>query len=293
MLIPLTCIGLSVACLAYVIAQRLVRAGEISGEQARGRGLLAGLVAPVAAMLRNAKTEMVAERVRENNQLLAESGGDFWGGLDGVEVLSARITLPLVVPPLVWLVGALSFLGGLQYLVLLGMVAGLFMLPSSALKGQAEQRQKQYQKQFPNALDLLTISVECGLTMQTAIDHLVRVFVAGPVREEMAIVQHQVRLGKRATEALSEMGKRINIPAVSGVLATVTQAMEMGTSIAPVMRQCATEMRRKRVLAAEEEASKAVVKMTLPTVVLILPGVFVVLLGPVIIEFVRMWHAKQ
>ncbi|MCF7853772.1 MAG: type II secretion system F family protein [Candidatus Pacebacteria bacterium] len=262
------------------------RAQAVSEEELSERGsVVKSMVSPVTRVLRASDLAFLKEKAQEYNAKLLQAGG-MWGDSDGYDVLAAQIFFAVTLPALFGLLGGIRLLGGLGMLCLLLLAVLGYLYPGAKLKGKARDRQALFFRQFPNALDVLTICVEAGLDFRSAISYLTRVFVPGPVSEEMKLFQRHLRLGKHAASGLTEMASRIQIPEVSGVLSNMVQSIEMGSSMGRILRESAAEMRKKRALAAEEQAKKAVVKMTFPMVVLILPCVFIVLLGPVIMDLV-------
>ncbi|MGI5923424.1 MAG: type II secretion system F family protein [Lentisphaeria bacterium] len=156
-----------------------------------------------------------------------------------------------------------------------------YMYPSAVLDGKAAERKKKFLRQLPNAIDILSVCADAGMDFITSISYVIKCYVSGPVQDEFQTMQRELSLGKSQAAALAGITKRMNIAEVTTVLGAISQAIEMGTPMAEMLRLSAQEMRKKRALAAEEEAKKAVVKMTLPLLLLVLPGVFIVLLGPI------------
>ena len=111
---------------------------------------------------------------------------------------------------------------------------------------------------------------------------MVQIYIPGPVKEEFSIFLREIKLGIPATEALANISYRIDMPEVCSIFISLSQSIEMGTSISGILSDIVTELRKKRLLSAETEAQKTVVKITFPLLFLILPGIFIVLLAPLI-----------
>ena len=241
------------------------------------------LLAPLAGYFRNHETKgtFIRDNLRNYRQELMASGR-FWGGLDAAEILAARFVLPLAMVLLVVLLGELG--GAPVDLIALAAIlfAGLaFMLPGSALREAAAHRRKTFLKQLPGGLDILKIAAESGLDFHASVNYLVQIYLPGPVRDEMSLFQREFQLGISTVEALLNISRRIGAPEAATVVTSLAQSIEMGTSISEMLAATASEMRRKRLLSAETEAQKAVVKITFPLLLLILPGIFIVLLAPI------------
>lgn len=206
---------------------------------------------------------------------------------DAVERHLAKRVLGIAfIPPwlLVMLVWNPLHLGGLLKFALAGVVAaGVFFLPDSQLNGKVEKRQKALRRALPDTLDLLVISVEAGLGFEQAVDRVVE-NVPGPLSLEFATVLGETRAGASRADALRSMDQRCGIAEVRSFVMAMIQADTFGVSIGRVLRSQADEMRVKRRQRAQEQAMKAPVKMLLPMVFCIFPALFVVVIGPAIIN---------
>lgn len=161
-----------------------------------------------------------------------------------------------------------------------------FYLPNVWLSRQISQRQNAIVKALPDALDLLTISVEAGLGFDAAMAKVVEKWT-NPLTMEFARVIGEIRMGKARREALREMAQRCEVPDVTTFIAAIIQADQLGVSIARVLRIQSEQMRVRRRQRAEEKAHEAPVKMVFPLVLLIFPSLFVVILGPAIPKILR------
>jgi tight adherence protein C len=177
--------------------------------------------------------------------------------------------------------------GGLVQLALTGIVAGgMFLLPDSQLNAKVETRQKEIQRALPDTLDLLVISVEAGLGFEQALDRVVQ-NVPGSLSAEFATLLGETRAGSSRADALRALDQRCNTPEVRSFVLAMIQADTFGVSIGRVLRGQADEMRIKRRQRAQEQAMKAPVKMLMPMVFCVFPALFVVVLGPAIINIMK------
>jgi tight adherence protein C len=165
--------------------------------------------------------------------------------------------------------------------VLLSAVA--FFGPDSQLNSKVEARQKSLRRALPDTLDLLVISVEAGLGFDAAVDRVVD-NVPGPLSAEFSTVLGEIRAGASRADALRSMDHRCSVPEIRSFVMAMIQADTFGVSIGRVLRSQADEIRVKRRQQAQEQAMKAPVKMLLPMVFCIFPALFVVVLGPAIIN---------
>jgi len=194
------------------------------------------------------------------------------------------ITLYLLVMVALTLIFFLLTQGTKQQMLfsLVGFGFGL-LIPDFWLKGRIQARQGAMRKALPSFLDLLTVSVEAGLGFDAALAR-VTARESGPLAEEFQRVLQEIRMGKPRRDALKDLGGRTEVKELSGFVAALVQADQLGVSIGNVLRVQAQQMRRSRRQRAEEAAMKAPIKMLFPLVFFIFPSLFIVLLGPAVIQ---------
>jgi tight adherence protein C len=154
-----------------------------------------------------------------------------------------------------------------------------FVAPGFVVGARARKRQDEIQAALPDALDLLSVSVEAGLGFDGAITKLTE-HMDGPLIDELSHALGEMRVGESRPDALRRMADRIGTPEVAAFIRAVIQADQMGTSLGKTLRIQAQSARLKRQAAAEEKAMKAPIKMLFPSVAFIFPAMFVVILGP-------------
>ncbi|SEM08220.1 type II secretion system protein F (GspF) [Stigmatella aurantiaca] len=167
------------------------------------------------------------------------------------------------------------------------LTAALFGLyyPMIWVNDQVKKRHLAISRALPYNLDLLTLSVEAGLDFTAALSKVVEKGKAGPLKEEMAIVLKQLKMGKTREEALKAMILRVDLPPLTTFVTALIQADKMGTSLGKVLRIQSTQMRIDRTQRAEKLAGEAPVKMLFPLIACIFPTVFMVLFGPIVFQF--------
>lgn len=166
-----------------------------------------------------------------------------------------------------------------------GAVMG-FMLPYMLVRSMIDRRKQAIIKKLPDALDLMTICVDAGLTFNAAMQKVDEKW-EDPLALEFGRVIYEMQLGKSRRASLKDMAERIDVPDVTSFIAAVLQAEQLGVGIGKVLRIQSEQMRVKRRQRAEEKAQQAPVKMTFPLVFLIFPTIFVVLLGPAGLQVAR------
>jgi tight adherence protein C len=164
---------------------------------------------------------------------------------------------------------------------LLGAGAAYICLPFT-IAFKVRNRRDPIVAALPTVLDLLTLSVEAGMSFDEALTRLVR-RLRGPLVDELALMQRDIQLGTSRSEALAAMAARVDAPEVTSFVRALNQADKLGVPLAQMLRTQADDLRNKLRNEAEEQAMKAPVKMLFPTVLLIFPAIFVVVLGPALI----------
>jgi tight adherence protein C len=170
-----------------------------------------------------------------------------------------------------------------QLLVFVLLVVALLIGPDALLSRRVEARQLELRRKLPDVLDLLTISVEAGLGFEQALDRTINA-VPGALSDEFSRMLGEVRAGATRADAMRALEQRTNVPEVRSFVLAILQADTFGVSIGRVLRAQADEMRIKRRQLAQEQAQKAPVKMLIPMVFCIFPSLFVVVIGPAIIN---------
>jgi tight adherence protein C len=170
---------------------------------------------------------------------------------------------------------------GLVLLVLLA-VLGAYA-PYVWLKRRVRQRQRAISRALPDALDLLTIGVSAGLSLDGAMLEVIQKW-PNELSQEFNIVLNEMRAGTSRREALLNMAERTALEDIRLLVASLIQADELGTGIAETLTIQAEQLRIRRRQRAEELARKAPIKMLFPLVFLIFPSLFVVILAPAVIQ---------
>jgi tight adherence protein C len=161
-----------------------------------------------------------------------------------------------------------------------------FWLPSMYLSSTIHRRQEAIIKKFPDALDLMSICVDAGLPFDGAMARVHEKW-DDPLAEEFGRVIYEVQLGKSRRQALRDMSARMGVNDVSSFVAAILQAEHLGVSIGKVLRIQSEQMRIRRRQRAEEKAHQAPIKMLFPLVFLVFPSMFIVLLGPAVLQIMR------
>ena len=201
---------------------------------------------------------------------------------------SVRIMLALALPVLAtpFLVSqtTMYMTGGILFAAVVG-----YQLPQSWLQGQVEARQKRLMKPFPDALDLMTVSVEAGLGLDAAFRRVASELegVAPELSNEFRLVTSETNAGVPRTEALRHLYERTGLDNIKSLVNMLIQAERFGTSVARSLRVHSEVTRQKRMSKAEEEAAKVSPKLTVVMIFCLMPCLFIVIMGPAAVNIRR------
>jgi Flp pilus assembly protein TadC len=208
------------------------------------------------------------------------------GGLRGADWMGVKVLSTIV------LGGGIALLmlatGRVQLALLFGLVGAAlgFMGPEFWLGGRGRKRSFEMVLQLPDALDLLTISVEAGLGFDAALAKVVEK-MEGPLVDEFRQALAEIRMGRTRREALRDIVTRADSQPISNFIGAIVQAEQLGVPIAKVLQIQSQQLRIERRQRAEEAAAKAPVKMLFPMVGCIFPTIFIVILGPAIVTVMK------
>ena len=291
--VAVTSLALLVAALVGGRKGRLDRRLEaLAGTDAAPRDSVAELaraaLPKVGAVLVPGKEE---ERTRLQTRLIRAGlyGRQAMGVFLGVKLL--LVVGPAVAGAIVGAVGLVPFQTGL----LAGCLAGTFgmIAPSFWLDVRKSARQSNLRRAIPDALDVMVICLEGGASLPAAMRRLTsELRTAHPLlTDELVIVQREIQLGRSPGEALREFAVRADLEELRGLAAVILQSERFGASLVRALRVHADSLRSRRILDAEEMAQKSVVKLLFPTVLFIMPALFIAVLGPNAILIWQMFQA--
>ncbi|MBI4903281.1 MAG: type II secretion system F family protein [Acidobacteria bacterium] len=202
----------------------------------------------------------------------------------------SKLLLSIVLPVLMTLVVMRADSDPANKFLAVAASAGLgFFGPNEYINLRVRRRQKQIRRALPNALDLMVVCVESGLGLDQAILQVAKDLESAhpEISEEYALVNLELKAGKRRSEALRNMAERTAVDDLKKLVAVLIQADRFGTGVAQSLRGHADYMRVQARQIAEEKAAKLGVKLVFPIFFCILPSLFVVTVGPVAVKIVR------
>lgn len=271
-----------------------VRIAAVTGFGARGTRERepGGRFRPVDAM-RRVLTRFDLMRSGQTASLMQFLSTAGWRSRSAVIVyLFAKLTLPATIGGgaatiLYWSAPALVP-GNLKLLVVLAAVFLGTYLPDAVVRRVAGKRREAIRLALPDALDLLVICVEAGLSLDAAVERVGEEFEPScpALSEELGLLSAELSFLGDRRRAFDNLTRRVDLAPVQALVATLVQTERFGTPIAQALRVLSTEQRNMRMVAAEEKAARLPATMTIPMILFILPALFVVLLGPALLKIV-------
>ncbi|MBI1881745.1 MAG: type II secretion system F family protein [Chloroflexi bacterium] len=251
------------------------------------------IIRPMLVKLGNALGRLSPSKSRAAAERQLELAGKPYGW-GATEFLGLRLFVAVVFGVLAFLITSLSPSAGALARIIAPLVAAFFgyLLPILWLRSKINKRKKEIIKSLPDAMDLLTITVEAGMGFDGALQKVAEKW-SNELSKAFGKVVQEMRLGVIRREALRNMSNNMDVPDVTSFVAAIIQADQLGVSIAKILRIQSEQMRVKRRQRAEEQANKAPIKMLFPMVFLIFPALFVVLLGPAVIILMETFYVGQ
>lgn len=246
--------------------------------------LMDRMLRPVLTKITGLLGRMMPAAILENLQPKLNRAGNPWG-LSAGEFL----TIKMLVLVLLVLFSIPLLVGGEIDQFILIVAAGalaIWALPDYYLKTLAQKRRDDIEKSMPDILDLLTVSVEAGYGWDGALQKVTEKR-EGPLAQEFQRVTQETKMGKPRKDAMRDMSRRVDIDCVTTFVMAIIQADQLGLSLSYVLRTQSEQIRQKRRQEVEEEAMKAPIKMLLPLVLFIFPVIFIILLGPALVQILE------
>lgn len=173
-----------------------------------------------------------------------------------------------------------------RLLALIGAVVVGFYLPELWLSNRIAKRRQALQRSLPDGLDLLVVCAEAGLSLDVALNRVAEEIAGSSpeLAEEFGLTAVELNFMPDRRQALVNLGRRVDLPAMRGVVNTLIQTEKYGTPLSQSLRVLSAEFRDQRMLKAEEKAARLPATLTVPMIVFILPTLFIVLMGPAILD---------
>ena len=258
---------------SHSVASANLREQELS--QSFGQRVLVPFVGGAGRVARRITPLDARDRVAKKLMLAGSPEG--W---DAERVISFKVILAGAAFVGSLVIARMMHLEGLAFLACVGLLTIVgFLVPDSLLARKVEERQHEVLGTLSDTLDLLTISVEAGLSLNAAIAQVVQ-NVPGVLSQEFARMLQEIQLGVPRSEAFRHLADRTDVEELNSFALAMIQADVFGVSIASVLRTQASQLRIKRRQTAEAKAQQTPVKIVFPLILCILPALFVIIIGP-------------
>jgi tight adherence protein C len=187
---------------------------------------------------------------------------------------------------IVFFLAMLIYFSGAAWWVFVLVPALGFLYPDRWLRDRKKKRTHDIVRALPDIVDMLALSVEAGLDFVAAVNKVVRKSRSGPLIEELGLVLNEMRLGASRSDAFRNMAFRCDVRELSSFVSILVQADKLGVSIGKVLRAQSDKMRTERFQKAERMGAIASQKILFPLILCIMPAIFIVFFGPLIVRFV-------
>ncbi len=271
--------GVSAGCLAYFLllsVKKVEVSGSAMSEEARnGIPILIRIVIPLLPNVRKLAAGKLFESSR--NAIAPKLWMAGYGeSIPDVDFVGIKILFTLIS-------AAVMLLGAGNGYALFGIIAGLLMIiyPGAWLNARIAKRHLEILKALPNLLDLLTLSVEAGKDFMTSLKDILQRRRLDALGEEWLRAFQEMQLGRKRSDALRDLSKRVRQPDLTSVVNAIIQAEELGVSIGQLLRIQGDMLRNKRFSLAEKLANEAPVKIIIPIILFIFPAVMIILIVPI------------
>lgn len=275
--------GISVTCVTLFIIDLMesIDVDHSKGEEQKVLPLMIKMLKPFAPNMRPLANTGFFDRMKiQTNELLIQAGYD--------QVLNAETFI--CVKLLMTLLGCfLSTICFINHSPMLGILIAplMFIYPTAWLKTTKAKRHKEILRALPNVLDLLTLSVQAGKDFLSSLKDILDRRKMDALGEELGKTFQEIQLGKKRPEALKELSNRVRMSELTSVINAIIQAEEMGVSIGQLLAIQGDQLRNKRFSQAEKLANEAPVKILAPMILFIFPSVFIILMGPMLLQALK------
>lgn len=272
--------------------------GRVKNLQSRREELRAGFIAPQrrsSSIRRRGQTDQLRKlfekfklmRNEQSAKIQAKLIRAGWRSRDAeVIYFIAKLAAPLLIGGgailLIMVLKAFSFGAPMRFLITTGAIIGSFLGPDMIIKNAITKREDAIRKGLPDALDLMVICAEAGLTLDAAFQRVARELGSAypELGDEFSLTSIELGFLQERRQALENLVERVQLPGIKSVVTTLIQTERYGTPLASSLRVLSAEFRNERMMKAEEKAARLPAIMTVPLILFILPTLFIVLMGP-------------
>ena len=221
---------------------------------------------------------------KKNKRRIVSAGLE--DAMDTEDLLAFKIFMGFVVPFAIYMY-FLVIRSPIPLWIAAGMVLVGFVYPSVMVSSARATRHEEIKLQLPFVIDLLTLSTEAGLDFIGALQKVVEKTRPGPLVNEIERMLQEIRLGTTRADAMRSLAWRIDLQEISSLMAVLVTADQMGSSLGDVLRVQSDLIRTQRFTTAEKKGAAATQKLLFPLIFFIMPAVFIMIFGPVVLGFFK------
>lgn len=199
-----------------------------------------------------------------------------------IEFLAVKELFMVLLPLGFYVIALRVDLGWMMSLAVIG-----FFLPDLWLRNKLIKRKRQIIKALPETVDILALCVSGGLDFMLAVRWLIEKSEPNPLVEELSTVMYEIKMGRARRDALKDLAKRVDLPDINSFVRTLVQADRMGTPVSEALAILSEDARAVRFRRGERLARTAPLKLLLPLIFFILPSIFIIVGGPVALQFLK------
>jgi len=278
----LLAIGIGIG--TWVIARRLIDVRSLSASGVEQKGMLFMFCRRVGRLLAGQESRIIAQKIERDTELIRKAGlTNEWLDSDllGMQALGALglailFHFAMFVPPL--------------FRLAFGLWAG-WSLPYRRVRTRRQERQLEIECEFPTVVDLVMLGVQGGVDFVSGLREVVDNCPPSPLRESIATTLHRIRMGEGRGDALRKMMDEVDSVEIRTTLLGLVQTLETGGGIAETLQVQSEQLRFGRLMRAERAAAEAPTKMLFPMTVFILPCIFIVVFGPLIMSIIAAFRS--
>ncbi|GAA0480441.1 type II secretion system F family protein [Salinibacillus aidingensis] len=265
---------------------------SISAEPEEDKELLSfkmRILSPMAEKLRGFILKRTPKhKLQEMENKLRDAGNPF--GLTGPNFILLRLVITIGFILLLWVM-FLPSADQMAKLIFLSIFAALFInfYANYYITAKKKQRVIEIEKSMPDFFDMVTVSIEAGMGLDSALRRVCKQ-MDGPLSKEFLYALEDMKLGKSRKNALTDLRNRVASEFLKSVISAIIQADQMGIGMSKVLQAQTQRIREQQRQKVKEQAMKAPVKMLIPMVLFIFPTLFIVLLGPAVIQLIAGWN---
>ncbi|MGV3525202.1 MAG: type II secretion system F family protein [Candidatus Sericytochromatia bacterium] len=228
---------------------------------------------------------LIPERLQQTLRRKLDDAGRYETPVENYMVSAIVMTVGFPVVFLILNTVLLQYGNDVLIYALPGLAILGYFFPLIRLNSLIESRRRAIFRAFPDFVDLLTVCLEAGMGLDSALNLVIRKANPSPLRDELEMTLREMRMGKTRAQALKDLARRLDMKEITSFVVAVVQAEQIGSNLSSTLKVQSEIARESRWQKAQELAQKAPVKMLFPMLLLIFPNIFLIIFGPILLGF--------